>query len=53
MKKTELKNKTDTVKNETKEALQTMYDALNKGQKKKVYANEKVKALIDRYGVEV
>ena len=53
MKKTELKTKTEAAKNETRDALQTMYDALNQGQKKKIYANEKVKALFDRYGVEV
>ena len=28
-----------------------MYDALNKGQQKKIVKNEKVKALFDRYGV--
>ena len=32
-------------------ALQTMYDALNQGQRKKILKNEKVKALFDRYGV--
>ena len=37
---------------EIKTALQTMYDALNKGQQKKIVRNEKVKALFDRYGVE-
>ena len=37
---------------EIKTALQTMYDALNKGQQKKIVKNEKVKALFDRYGVE-
>lgn len=37
---------------ETKDALQTMYDALNQGQRKKIVRNEKVKALFDRYGVE-
>ena len=36
---------------EIKTALQTMYDALNKGQRKKIVKNEKVKALFDRYGV--
>ena len=36
---------------EIKTALQTMYDALNQGQKKKIVKNEKVKALFDRYGV--
>ena len=37
---------------EIKTALQTMYDALNQGQRKKIVKNEKVKALFDRYGVE-
>lgn len=51
MKKTELDIKTQAVIDETKEALQTMYDALNQGQQKKIVKNEKVKALFDRYGV--
>ena len=37
---------------EIKSALQTMYNALNQGQRKKIVKNEKVKALFDRYGVE-
>ena len=36
---------------EIKTALQTMYDALNQGQKKKIVKNKEVKALFDRYGV--
>ena len=51
MTKTELTEKTQAVKDETKEALQTMYDSLNQGQQKKILKNEKVKALFDRYGV--
>ena len=38
-------------KAETKSALQTVYDALNSGQKKKIVKDEKVKELFDRYGV--
>lgn len=38
---------------EIKTALQTMYDALNQGQRKKILKNEKVKILFERYGVEV
>jgi hypothetical protein len=38
---------------ETKAALQTVYDALNQGQQKKLLKNETVKALLERYGVEV
>ena len=36
---------------ETGAALQTIYDALNKGQQQKILKDEKVKALFDRYGV--
>ena len=38
---------------EIKTALQTMYIALNQGQRKKILKNEKVKILFERYGVEV
>lgn len=51
MKTKELKEKTQTVINETQVALQTMYDALNQGQQKKIIKNAEVKALFDRYGV--
>lgn len=36
-----------------KEALQTIYDALNHGQKKQILKNKAVKALFERYGVVV
>ena len=52
MKKTELKNKTNAVINETKSALQLVYDTLNQGQQKKIIKDEAVKELFDRYGVE-
>ena len=39
-------------KAETREALQTVYDALNQGQRKKLLKDEKVKALFDLYGVD-
>ncbi len=42
----------ENVKAETKNALQTVYDALNQGQQKKIVKNEAVKALFDLYGVE-
>ena len=51
MKKSELKEKIQAVEAETREALQTMYEALNQGQQKKIIKNEKVKKLFDRYGV--
>ena len=52
MKKQELKEKTEKVVEQTKEALQIMYDALNHGQQKKILKDEKVKELFDRYNVE-
>lgn len=36
---------------ETGAALQTVYNALNKGQQQKILKDEKVKALFDHYGV--
>ena len=51
MKKTTLEVRVVAVKEETREALQTMFDELNHGQQKKIAKNEKVKALFDRYGV--
>lgn len=51
MKKVELKQKTERTLNETKAALQTMYDALNQGQQKQIVKNKDVKTLFDRYGV--
>ena len=52
MTKEQLEKKTAVVIEETKTALQTVYDALNQGQQKKIVKDEKVKALFDRYGVE-
>lgn len=52
MTKEQLENKTTAVIEETKTALQTVYDSLNQGQQKKIVKDEKVKALFDRYGVE-
>lgn len=52
MKKAELTAAVDAARAETKNALQTIYDALNHGQQKKIVKDEKVKALFDLYGVE-
>ena len=52
MRKEELKTAVEVAKTETKNALQTVYDALNQGQQKKILKNEDVKALFDLYGVE-
>ena len=50
--KNKLRENVDKTKSETKIALQTVYDALNQGQQKKVVKDPTVKALFDRYGVE-
>lgn len=52
MKKRVLFEKTEAVANETKTALETMYDALNQGQQKKILKNETVKKMFTRHGVE-
>lgn len=52
MKKADLIIAVKTVKEETRNALQTMYDALNQGQQKKIVKTDTVKALLDRYGVD-
>lgn len=52
MKKVDLLAAVQTVKTETRNALQTMYDAMNHGQQKQIIKDEAVKALFDRYGVE-
>lgn len=51
MTKTELAAAVTAFKEQTKAALQTMYDALNHGQQMKIVKDEAVKALFDRYGV--
>lgn len=51
MLKTELNQAVENYRTQTKDALQTMYDALNQGQQKQIVKNEEVKALFDRYGV--
>ena len=52
MTKTDLNTAVATAKQETREALQTVYDALNQGQRNKIVKEEKVKSLFDLYGVE-
>lgn len=51
MRNKQLREATEVFKNETKEALQTVYDALNQGQQKKILKNKNVKVLFDRYDV--
>lgn len=52
MTREELMIAVETAKTNTKNALQTVYDALNQGQKKQIVKNDNVKALFDLYGVE-
>lgn len=51
MKREDLISKVAAAKTETQSALQTMYDALNQGQQKKIVKEAAVNALFDRYGV--
>ena len=53
MLKAELNRAVENCRTETKEALQTVYDALNQGQQKQIVKDEKVKALFELYGVEL
>ena len=52
MTKQELTTKVAALKDETKIALQLVYDTLNQGQQKKLLKEEAIKVLFDRYGVE-
>ena len=51
MTKAALTEAVEAAKLETHDALQTVVDELNKGQRKKIVKNPEVKALLDRYGV--
>lgn len=53
MRKAELNQAVENCRNQTKEALQTVYDALNQGQRKQIVKDDKVKKLFERYGVEL
>lgn len=52
MKKQQLDNAVDAKITEIRDILQTVYDALNQGQQKKIVKDEKVKALFDTYKVD-
>lgn len=52
MTKAELNSAVEQARAETRNALQTVYDALNQGQQKKIVKDESVKKLFDLYGVE-
>lgn len=51
MKKSELIKATKTFKEETRDALQLLYDNINKGQQKKIVKREEIKTLFDKYNV--
>lgn len=53
MTKTKLAGSVGETKQETKAALQTVYDTLNKGQRQKLLKNSKVLSLLRLYGVEI
>ena len=52
MTKDKLTAAVDAAKTQTRDARQTVYDALNQGQQKKLLKDETVKALFDLYGVD-
>ncbi len=51
MKKEELNAAVEVTKERYRSAFQTIYDALNQGQKKKLLKDEVVKNILDLYGV--
>lgn len=51
MTKSELETKTDAAWQQTHNALQTVYDSLNHGQKKQIVKVDDVRILFERYGV--
>ena len=48
----ELRDRVIAYNAEIKEALQTVLDALNRGQRKKLLKNPAVKAMVERYGIK-
>lgn len=52
MNKKVLNDRVAKVKSDTKVALQTLFDNINKGQQKQLVKNQEIKELFDRYGVE-
>ena len=53
MNKDTLNEAVKACKEETRIALQTVYDELNNGQQKKLLKNENIKALFERYEVTI
>lgn len=52
MKTLELYIAVEHAQQEAKEALQLLWDNVNKGQKKQIIKNEEVKEMFDRFGVD-
>lgn len=52
MKRQELQAKVEALKDETRAALQFVYNQLNHGQQQKLLKEETIKKLFDRYGVQ-
>lgn len=52
MRKSKLTEAVTAHKTETREALQLLFDNINKGQRKQLVKREEIKKLFDRYGVE-
>ena len=52
MKKNKLTAAVQTCKTETGEALQLLYDNVNKGQQKQLVKRAEIQTLFDRYGVD-
>jgi len=50
--KKELQAAVSAAKEETRKALQTVFDALNKGQRSKLGKDKAIAALFDRWGVD-
>lgn len=53
MTRDELKTALDAAKQEYKTSLQTLWDNINKGQRKQLYKVPEIKSILDRFGVEV
>ena len=51
--KSKLIKAVEECRTQTRDALQTVYDALNQGQRKQIVKDDKVKELLERYGVEL
>nr|DAG85025.1 MAG TPA: hypothetical protein [Caudoviricetes sp.] len=49
----ELKERVIAYNTEVKDALQAVYNDLNQGQRKKLLRNPAIRAMFERYGVEI